>query len=287
MPVPGMRGTLVALTGASGTVGSAVVAKLLRAGARIRALVRTSAPPGTEAIVGDLEHQPALTALAQGATAVIHCAAALNDDPVECRRTNVEGTQRVAEAAYAAGAKLIHLSTVSVYAHRKTKTLDENSMRLDGSPEDYGTSKAEGERIVERLGERGLPYVILRPVAVLSMHSRSYWGPLALERAREDPAPIVPVAEFPYVHVDNLAEAVLLATCNDAALRRSYNVVDGHGPTNEYLQAVAKAIGQPPRLLAEGAPTVRYSGKRIRDELGYAPVDRFSEFVTQLGSWRM
>ena len=283
-PTRGIEGTQVGLTGSSGTVGAAVLTRLRRAGARARVLVRDreAAPPGTETIVGSLSDSGALNALTNGAGVVIHCAAVLNDDPGECRRTNVDGTLRLAEATLAAGAKLIHLSTVSIYDHRQSLSLDEDSPRVAGPPDDYACSKAEAERLVEKLGERGLAFVILRPVVVLSMHPRAYWGPLALERAKRQPGPIVPVAQVPYVHADNLAEAVALAAANDAALRRTYNVIDGYGPANDYLRAVAMAAGLLPRALPEDAPTVQYSGLRIRDELGYAPVDRWSEFLAQL-----
>jgi len=55
------------------------------------------------------------------------------------------------------------------------------------------------ERIVSAATDRGLHAAILRPVVVLSMHPTSFWGPLALERARSTTTAVFPAAEVPYV----------------------------------------------------------------------------------------
>jgi nucleoside-diphosphate-sugar epimerase len=164
--------------------------------------------------------------------------------------------------------------------------LDEDAPLRVGPPDDYGRSKAAGERAVRDAGGRGLRHVILRPTAVLSMHPRSYWGPLAVARARSEPGPIVRLAVLPHVHVDNLAEAVLLAATREGALGRAYDVVDGHGPVDEYLAALYAAAGRPVPALAGRRPVVRYRGERIRAELGYAPVDRWPEFIAELAAYR-
>jgi nucleoside-diphosphate-sugar epimerase len=274
----------VSLTGSTGTVGTAVLERLSAGGARVRVLVRDrqSARPGTDTIVGSLSDKVAVDALVDGAQVVVHCAAVLNNDPLECRRTNLEGTRSVAEATLAAGARLVHLSTVSVYDHQRSLSLDEASVMVEGAPDDYACSKAEAERVVTRLGDRGLAFVILRPVVILSMHARAFWGPLAVERAKQAPGPIVPLAAVPWVHVDNLTEAIALAATRDAAVGSTYNVIDGDGPADEYVRAVSSAAGLAPIPVPAGAPVVRYAGQRIRDELGYAPRDRWTEFLAQL-----
>lgn len=281
-----LQGMTVGLTGATGAIGSAVLAHLARAGAQVRSLVRRPAPAPAvgEAVVGSVEDRAALEALARGAGVLVHCAAVLGDDASECRRTNAEGTRNVAEAALSAGARLVHLSSASVYDHRRSLSLDEDSPLVSGPPDDYARSKAEAERIVGELGRRGLAFVILRPVVVISMHPRSYWGPLAIARAKREARPIVRVAEVPYVHVDNLAEAVLLAATSEVAVGRAYDVIDGYGAAAEYLAAVDAALGRPPTELPAGAKTVRYAGERIRRELGYSPVDLWPEFIRLLAA---
>ena len=276
------------VTGATGTVGSAVVQRLLQAAVVVRALVRSpdARVPGAETVVGDLADSDALVRAARGTDLVIHCAVALGDDPDQSRRINVGGTGNVVDAALAARARLIHFSTVSAYDHHGRREFDEDSPLSSGPPDDYGRSKAEGERIVRAGEERGLVAVILRPVVVLSMHPRSYWGPLAVARAGEASGPIVPLAEVPYVHVTNLAEAVWLAATRPEAAGRAYNVIDGNGPSQEYLDALYAALGRPAPRIPSDAPRIRYAGDRIRRELDYSPTPRWREFLSKLSAYR-
>ncbi|MGH7289953.1 MAG: NAD-dependent epimerase/dehydratase family protein, partial [Myxococcota bacterium] len=114
---------IVAVTGATGFVGSALCSAL--AGAhRVRRLLRAPASPrdGCEDIVvGDLA-DAALDAACQGAEAVIHLAARTHvmrehaaDAEAAYRRINVEGTRRLAEAAVRAGVRrCVFLSSIKV-----------------------------------------------------------------------------------------------------------------------------------------------------------------------------
>lgn len=279
--------TSVLVTGAGGTVGSAVVERLLKERARVRALVRsgdTPLAPGVEQVLGDLRDPASLRRATEGVQLVVHCAAAVSPDPALCTIVNREGTHRLLQAMEAGGCRaLVHVSTVSVYDYRAGLQFDEQSPVWTEPVDAYGFSKAEAERLVLEACGRGLGATILRPTLVLSMHPRSYWGPLALERAHATTESIVPVAEIPYVHVENLADAIVLAA-RGPLQGRSYNVVDGVGDSREYLEAVAKALGRAPAALPPGAPRLQYSGERIRNELSYAPRERWQEFLAALGS---
>jgi nucleoside-diphosphate-sugar epimerase len=170
---------------------------------------------------------------------------------------------------------------VSVYVASSRRDFDEECATWQVSGPPYGWSKAEGERIV-RASELG--WTIVRPVIVLSLHPRSYWGPLALQRARELEAPVLGLAEVPYVHVDNLVTAIELAATTDAALGRSYDVIDGAGDTRAYLAALYGALGREVPLLPEETPRVTFAGTRLRRELGWAPPDRWAEFLRALAA---
>ena len=279
----------ILVTGSGGTVGSVVVEHFLRDGARVRALVRdpkTRVADAAQQVAGDLLDEAAMQRAVVGAQCVVHCAAAISSDLTVCERTNREGTRILLQAMESAGCReLVHVSTVSVYDYRAGLDFDEESPTWTEPLDAYGYTKAEGERLVLEAARRGMSATILRPVLVLSMHPQSYWGPLALQRSLASEAPVLPVAEVPWVHVDNLADAILLAA-KGPKTGRIYNVIDGIGDSNEYLRAVAKAIGRPAPSLPPGAPRLRYSGARIRNELGYAPADRWSEFLSALSASR-
>lgn len=142
----------VAVVGATGFVGRHVTARLAESGHRVIAISRTSrrlptwgAEVTTDAV--DVETGRGLPAALDGVDAVVHLVAI----PRQARgRTfaavNVRGTQRVVEAARAAGVRrFVHLSALGV---------------ADDPRLDYLYSKWLGERIVR---ESDLDWVVFRP----------------------------------------------------------------------------------------------------------------------------
>ena len=134
-----MSAPIAFVTGATGAVGPALLARLLDEGYRVRALVRPGRedvlPPAVEPIVGTLEDEEALRRGAAGASAIFHLAAKLhlnNPSPAlraEYERVNVGGTARLAEAAREIGVERFLLaSTISVYGPSAPgEILDERS----------------------------------------------------------------------------------------------------------------------------------------------------------------
>jgi nucleoside-diphosphate-sugar epimerase len=280
-----LKGLSVLVTGATGTVGSVVAHRLAAEGMRVRAMARRSIAPRDERIepvIADLIDPAAVLEAVRGIEFTVHCAGSLSSDENICRSVNVEGTRNLVEALVAVGCKrLVHISSISVYDMRTCLDLSEETP-LWSEPvrtHPYGRTKAEAERVVAASGH---PAVILRPTPVLSLHPSSFWGPLALERARAMNGPVFSCTELPFVHVENLAEAVVLAVRTDCAVGQAYDVLDFHGSTDAFLRAVAAAIGRPAARLSPNAPRMRVAGERIRRELGYAPIDRFHEFLAAL-----
>jgi nucleoside-diphosphate-sugar epimerase len=266
-----LTGKIAAVTGAGGTVGSAVARRLAVAGMDVRALTRKQA---------DLTDRASLDRALAGAAVVVNCAAAMTDDPETCRAVNVGGVENLVGAFAAARCeRLIHISSISAYDPRDRDVFDEDAPLLAEPPPWYGATKAASERII---AAAGVAAVILRPVMILAMDPTSYWGPLAQQRARTQPERIVRRARMPHVHVDNLAEAVVLAARTDAAVGRAYNAIDGSGDTEAYLAAIYGSVGRAvPPALAEPVRST-FPNDRIRTELGYVPRDRFHEFLAEI-----
>jgi dihydroflavonol-4-reductase len=251
----------------------------------VRAIARrieTKRSDRTEGMAVDILDYEAVSKAADGITAAVHCAAALSSEEAVCQAVNVQGASNLIAALRAASCRrLVHISSISVYNLPASMNVSEDCPLLSdrSPPYPYGHSKADAERVV---AASGLAFVVLRPAPVLSLHPSSFWGPLALERARASHSPLFALPEFPFVHADNLAQAILLALRSEVAVGKAYDVVDGHADTTDYLAAVAEAIGRPPAQLNRNARGMHVAGERIRHDLRYSPPNRFQEFLTGL-----
>lgn len=292
----------VLLTGGTGFVGSRIARRLIRLGHRLRAVVRQPRETGdlqhslVQEIEGDFVDPAVTLEAAEGCDLVIHCAATGGPDLEPVRRVNVEGTRAVIDAARRAGAtRFIHISTVSVYRINDRKVIDENSpLKTSGDP--YGVTKAEGDRIVLDAVGGGLRTTILRPGAILGVHPTSTWAVKVPERIRDRQVKlrIDGGDTLPWVHVEDLVDAVLLAIADDRAIGRVYNMVDGHTTWREYTDRVRRWFGMAPLEViprAEVPPgaywTGRFDAELIRDELDYAPRRTFEEGMAEAGRyWR-
>jgi nucleoside-diphosphate-sugar epimerase len=147
----------VVVTGATGNVGTALLAEL--AGdpliQRITGVARRPPRlvlPRTWWISADVGRDD-LTEVVRGADAVVHLAWAIQPSrrPAALWRTNVIGSARVAGAAAAAGVRsLIHASSVGVYSPGpKDRAVDEDWPR-EGTPSSlYARHKAEVEHLLD------------------------------------------------------------------------------------------------------------------------------------------
>src|SRR5438270_10853158 len=75
----GWEMNMILITGASGTVGRAVLKEVARSGDKHRAMYRSKeeaakAPPGTEAVVADFSDKSSLAAALKGVESVYLCA---------------------------------------------------------------------------------------------------------------------------------------------------------------------------------------------------------------------
>ena len=100
---------MVALTGATGLVGSALLRRLLAQGEQVRVLVRDPRRLGPDRVrvqitLGDLSNPVALRQLVRGAGEVVHMAATIRDQPAgSIEELNGVATARLLRHAEAAG----------------------------------------------------------------------------------------------------------------------------------------------------------------------------------------
>jgi nucleoside-diphosphate-sugar epimerase len=291
----------VVVTGANGFVGSRVSRRLSDNGRRVRALVRTPGfpdlqRPGIEEIVGDFTNPEVARAATLGADAVVHCAAGIGPEVETARHVNVDGTRAMVEAALEERVRrYVQISTISVYAKSPAERVDEEaSIKSEGDP--YGLTKADADRVVLEAMMRGLPAVILRPGAILGVHPTSTWGVKAPARIRDRVMKLRGDGRepMPWVHVENLVDAVLLALDDDRAVGRVYNVADETHSWREFTDEIRAWFGTEPldaipesEVAAQGGYSVtRYDAARLRGELGYKPRRTYREGMDEAaGHW--
>ena len=170
------------VTGGTGLVGSYVLRYLLRRGyTRVRALRRPTSSlhliqdiaERIEWIEGDLLDLDALEAGLEGAGTVYHCAASIDHRPkgrAAMRRTNVEGTRQVVNAAlYREVPRLCHVSSVAAIGRRPRLThIDERTAwKPDAWNSAYAVSKRDAELEVRRGEAEGLRVLIVSPSLVM------------------------------------------------------------------------------------------------------------------------
>lgn len=224
--------SLLAITGATGFVGSAVLDAALVAGHRVRALARReqAVRDGIEWVRGDLADIPALASLCEGVDAVIHVAGLTNTpDPGDFEEANVNGTARVVEAMRAAG--VTRLVFVSSLAAREP--------RLSA----YGASKARAETVVEA---SGLDWTIIRPPGVYGPRDSDYFD--MFRTAKWGFVPLPPGGASSIIHADDLADLLVALTANAAPTRKQiYEPDDGREggwSHKELARAIGHAVGK-------------------------------------------
>src|SRR5256885_14133550 len=119
---------LVCVTGGTGFVGAHSVAAIMKAGHRVRLLVRDEStverslaplgvdPRAVDVVVGDVLVETQVAAFVRGGDAVLHAASVYSFDSRQksvMRRTNERGTAAVLEAARRTGAgPIVYVSSV-------------------------------------------------------------------------------------------------------------------------------------------------------------------------------
>ena len=195
----------------------------------------------------------------QGVDTIVHLAArthvmheSARDPLLEYRRTNVEATRCLAEAAAEQGVKrFVFLSSIKVNGER---TPGEPFRESDPPrPEDhYGNTKLEAETLLRHIAT-------VSPMAVTILRPPLVYGPgvkgnlLALMRALRKGVPL-PLAcvnnRRSLVFVDNLVSSILTCLDDERAANRLFLVCDGEDlSTPGLIRTLAQHMGRPARLV--------------------------------------
>ena len=236
----------IAITGATGFIGTVLLSHLVDQGFHVKALYRpasTPTPDQTDAVQwqpGDLEDIKSLRKLVAGVDAIVHCAGAVRGTSLEqFENTNTAGVAHLLQAAVEE--KIPRFLLMSSLAAREP------------SLSAYASSKKSGEDVLVKYQDR-ISCDILRPPAVYGPGDREMLPLLRLIRHG-----IVPIVgdkdgRFSLIYVDDLVAAVsCLLRSEPATKSRCFELHDGQpdGYTWQRIKMVAAHLyGKEPRCLA-------------------------------------
>jgi uncharacterized protein YbjT (DUF2867 family) len=243
---------VILLTGATGTVGSALLRRLTAEGRPVRALVRDQRRLGDQRVrvqiaLGDLADPPSFRNALRGVDTVVHLAASIRDQPrASIEELNALATLRLVRAAERAGVeRFVFFSAMNATHHSRTR---------------FFRAKALAEEAVE---ESPLSTLVFKPSIVYTPGDP--WLTL-LDRLSRLPA--VPVsgsgrALYQPIWADDVADAVMAGLSNGAAA--DFELA---GPEvlsyNDIVRTVLRAAHRRRRLLHVPLPLVRASLKLLR-----------------------
>jgi nucleoside-diphosphate-sugar epimerase len=261
---------LVALTGASGFIGSYTAAALKRAGHRVRALVRESSrrdhiePSVAEWVVGGQSDPDSIESFVRGVDCVIHNSldwSGPEDYDVEHILSNFESSLRLLEATRLAGCKQ-YIFVSSVAALREIS--DEwNGQITETHPTwpdgHYGAFKAAVEPVLKAYHfSYGMNTSAWRPCAVYGIDPklpRSRWHDLVEKVRRGETIDTSQGGKI--VHVDDVADGLTLAVGDQSVSGQIYNLVDCYMYHQQAAEFARELTGSSARIIDRKGPGPR------------------------------
>lgn len=228
---------LLALTGATGFVGQAVLDAAVAAGYKVLALTRRpqGAREHVQWISGDLFDTASLSELTRGVEATIHVAGAVNAaDLAGFEACNVNGTLNLIETVVAKGIpRFIYVSSLSAREPELSA---------------YGASKARAEKLVRA---SPLDWTIVRPPAIYGPRDKEMFELFRAAKWGVIPTPAQGRASM--IHVDDLARLfVALVPGGEGVTGRTFEPDDGKPGGWEHYEmarAIGWAMGKRPKVL--------------------------------------
>ena len=263
----------VLLTGATGFIGSHAAVALTRAGHRVRCLVRDRAKlegvlathriACDEVVVGDVTDAEAVARALEGCEAVVHTAAIVALEASRAREvlgTNLRGVENVVGGAHARDIRsIVYVSSVGALWNPSGKVITEDSP-LAAARSAYARSKADSERYVRDLQERGAPIRCVYPCGVIGPHDPGLSEGNHTLRVFLRDLMVITSSGFSVVDARDLA--VLLAALLVSETKSGRFVVGGHYlPWADVVTLMDELTGRRVRRYRIPGPMLRALGR--------------------------
>ena len=312
-----LAGRSVLVTGAGGFIGGHVVERLVRDGARVRALCRYNSrnERGTldwlpaevtadlDVVLGELRDVESVSDAVAGMDVVIHLGAQIAIpysyvNPRDFVEVNVLGTLNVAEAARRHGVtRVVHTSTSEVYGSAQTVPMTEAHPLEPQSP--YAASKLAADKLIDSYHRSfDLPACVVRPFNTYGpRQSARAIIPTIISQALAVSTlrlgSLTPRRDLTFV-ADTAAGFVAAATAEDAVGRTIQLGANHDVSVGDLVRLVGEVLGRelsvetdPRRVRPEASEVVRLiSGPFLAEEvLGWRAEVPLSEGLAQTIAW--
>ena len=276
------------MTGGTGFIGSRVIKRLRERGDEVVALVRSPgkasglADQGVVLVEGDLSSDDAIKRGTEGADAVFHIGAVYKvgipkEEQPPMWDANVTGTERILDAAEAAGVqRIVYVSTGNVFGDTKGEVVDETYERNldDGFLSYYDETKFRSHELVKQRIAKGAPIVIVQPGVVYGPGDHSEIGNLIDQlKTGKLKMRMFPKAGYNFVYVEDVADGILLAY-DKGKIGESYLLGGQVGTMDDLYNATAAALDKKPPKMAMPVGLAKASaplGPVIGPLMGFPP----------------
>ena len=246
----------VFVTGGTGFIGKSTVTRLVGSGHQCVCLIRNPQKKallkdlGVRFAKGDVTDKQSLSGAMKGCDAVINLAnlySLWEADTSIYTKINVDGTRNVMEAALQTKIqKVVHVSSIVTWGRSPDVPFNEDSPAGE-LPTEYARTKYAGDQVAWELFENeGLPLVMIYPSAVMGAGDTKATGNhINMMINRKIPIRGLESAVFTFVHIDDVAEAIVRALDKEGNIGEKYIVGKEQCTYGEINRWISEISGVP------------------------------------------
>jgi dihydroflavonol-4-reductase len=243
------------ITGGTGFIGRYFVERLLQTEHKLLCLARETSKlqflkdAGVDILIGDVTDKSSLQKGMEGCDCVVHLASSFVfwfPDNRVFHNVNVTGTRNVMESALEKDiSKVVYVSTAAVYGNAEWPIREETPVGSERASK-YVLTKYQGDLIAWKLyKEKKLPLVVIYPSAVVGANDPKACGRYIKNYAQGNmPAQVLTKLYFPWIHVKDVAEAILKALEKENNIGEKYIVSAENHTWGEINQMISEISGK-------------------------------------------